>query len=337
MEIKLSKAQKYSVIGGSGFIGTSLCRMLEAKQQNFEIIDLKLSGSFPDKTTIADVRDYKALKAAITGDLIINLAAVHRDNVREITHYYDTNVDGARNICTVAGECGIEKIIFTSTVAVYGITQPDGREGSKLNPTNHYGKSKLQAEEIFSDWFQRDLTKRHLTIVRPTVVFGEGNRGNVYNLLNQVAHGPFFMIGHGDNRKSMAYVGNVAAFLWHMTRVRSGKIIVNYVDKPDYSMRQLVEKIRAELSGQRGTGFRIPFLVALGVGYIADVVSQVTGYSISISAARVKKFCATTSFDSDAHTKYEFEAPFSIDEGLSRTLDAEFNNPSSLREIFYTE
>ena len=52
-----------------------------------------------------------------------------------------------------------------------------------------------------------------MTIIRPTVIFGEKNRGNVYNLLKQIASGKFLMIGKGQNRKSMAYVGNVVAFI----------------------------------------------------------------------------------------------------------------------------
>ena len=49
--------KKITVIGGSGFVGTNLCKLLEAKQQDFEIIDLKLSNQFPDKCKIGDVRE----------------------------------------------------------------------------------------------------------------------------------------------------------------------------------------------------------------------------------------------------------------------------------------
>ncbi|MBL3955904.1 NAD-dependent epimerase/dehydratase family protein, partial [Bacteroides thetaiotaomicron] len=53
----------------------------------------------------------------------------------------------------------------------------------------------------------------NIHILRPTVIFGEGNRGNVYNLLRQITSGRFLMVGDGENRKSMAYVGNVVAFI----------------------------------------------------------------------------------------------------------------------------
>ena len=57
-----------------------------------------------------------------------------------------------------------------------------------------------------------------LIIVRPTVIFGEGNRGNVFNLFNQIASGKFVMVGKGENKKSMAYIGNVVAFWRHASR-----------------------------------------------------------------------------------------------------------------------
>ena len=75
--------------------------------------------------------------------------------------------------------------------------------------------------------------KKTLVIIRPTVVFGEGNRGNVFNLMNQIAKNRFMMVGSGTNRKSMAYVENVAAFLEYSLSFQSGLHVHNYVDKPD--------------------------------------------------------------------------------------------------------
>ena len=108
------------MIGGSGFVGTNLCKHFEMRQQDFEIIDLKMSNQFPEKCKIADVRHVDTLREKITGDVVVNLAAVHRDDVREKSEYHRTNVEGAENVALVCEEKGINKIIFTSTVAVYG-------------------------------------------------------------------------------------------------------------------------------------------------------------------------------------------------------------------------
>ena len=69
-------AKRITVIGGSGFVGTNLCRRLALKQQDFEIIDVKMSNKFPEKCKIAEVRELETLRKSITGDVVVNLAAV---------------------------------------------------------------------------------------------------------------------------------------------------------------------------------------------------------------------------------------------------------------------
>ena len=67
---------------------------------------------------------------------------------------------------------------------------------------------------------------RSLVVVRPTVVFGEGNRGNVYQLIHQIISGRFVMVGSGKNRKSIAYVGNLSAFLVRVLGLGTGVPLV---------------------------------------------------------------------------------------------------------------
>ena len=178
--------------------------------------------------------------------MIINLAAVHRDDVMDRSKYYATNVDGTRNLCRIADEVGIKKIIFVSTCAVYGFCDPDTDENGVTAPFNDYGQSKLLAEQLLRDWYDNEPETRQLFIVRPTVVFGEGNRGNVYNLLDQINRKRFVMIGKGLNRKSIAYVGNVAAYLLYAATKTDGFSLVNYADKPDLTMNELILNVRRE-------------------------------------------------------------------------------------------
>ena len=97
------------------------------------------------------------------------------------------NVRGAKNVCDAATKFGIDTIIFTSSVAVYGFTEANTDENGDINYFNDYGRTKFLAEEIYNEWLQEDAKNRTLIIIRPTVVFGEENRGNVYNLLNQIS------------------------------------------------------------------------------------------------------------------------------------------------------
>ena len=145
-------AKKITVIAGSAFVGINLCRRLTLKQQDFEIIDLKMSNQFPEKCKLADVRDADTLRNTITGDVVVNLAAVHRDDVRDIYEYQRTNVDGTENVALVCEEKGINKIVFTNTVAVYGFAEPGTDESGAINPSNEYGRTKFEAEGKLSQW-----------------------------------------------------------------------------------------------------------------------------------------------------------------------------------------
>jgi GlcNAc-P-P-Und epimerase len=178
---------------------------------------------------------------------VINLAAEHRDDVRPVSLYHDVNVQGARNVCAVAAEKGIKTIVFTSTVAVYGFAPPGTDERGAINPFNEYGRTKYEAECIYRNWQEEDPENRTLVTIRPTVVFGEQNRGNVYNLLRHLADGPFVMVGSGRNVKSIAYVENIAAFLEHSLSFTPGVHLYNYIDKPDLDMNRLVNTVRNEL------------------------------------------------------------------------------------------
>lgn len=317
-------------------MGTNLCRQLASKQQDFEIIDLRMSNQFPEKCKIADVRDLESLRAAITGDVIINLAAVHRDDVSDKSDYQRTNVDGAGNIAAVCSQKGIKKIIFTSTVAVYGFAEPGTDEAGIINPFNEYGRTKFEAEEKLRKW-QEASPDNSLLIVRPTVIFGEGNRGNVFNLMNQIVSGKFLMVGAGNNKKSMAYIANVVAFLEATIDVDSNYSVFNYVDTPNLTMNELVTQVRTVLKKGSNVGIRCPLWLGMLLGYLADGVAKLTGKKLPVSSIRVRKFVSSTEFKTSKNELKGFEPPYKLSEGIERTLNSEFIAQDKQKEIFYTE
>ena len=325
-----------SIIGGSGFVGTALSNSLAKQQVDFRIGDLNKSASFSDKSDILDVRSAVNLETKLAGDIVVNLAAVHRDDITDPDEYYSTNVEGARVLCRVCEEKGINKIVFTSSVAVYGFAPAGTGEDGAINPFNEYGRTKALAEDVYREWRAKDPENRSLIIVRPTVVFGEGNRGNVYNLLNQINSGAFAMIGNGKNKKSMAYVENLSAFLVKCIESDEKYAVCNYIDTPDFTMNELVSLVRGKLRGKPSVGIRIPKFIGLMAGYAADVIAKL-GVKLPVSSIRVKKFCASSEFSSAKADLDGFEAPYTLREGLDRTLEAEFINPDPDRQIFYTE
>lgn len=311
------------IIGGSGFIGTALSRrMLNNNRFSFFIMDKFLSKLYPDKTIKEDIR-YPIILANNKFDAIINLAAEHRDDVTPISLYDEVNVNGARNICIFAEANNINKIVFTSSVAVYGFAPLGTDESGLIAPFNDYGRTKWEAEQVYREWQMRDPTKRTLVIIRPTVVFGEGNRGNVFNLLKQIASGKFVMVGDGLNRKSMAYVENVAAFLEYSLDFKPGLHIYNYVDKPDLTMNFLVTHVNKLLGRPSEISFRMPFSFALLIGYSFNILSKIIGIKFPISPIRVKKFCSNSVYESSIEST-GFIPPVPLLDAIEKTVCFEF-------------
>ncbi|KHS47061.1 NAD(P)-dependent oxidoreductase [Hafnia paralvei] len=312
-----------AIIGGSGFIGTQLAKSLAVAGIEFKIIDIHKSTSYEQFWIYGDVTDPKTLVTSLTGsDIIVNLAAEHKDNVHPISRYYDVNVQGAKNVCAAAEQLGIKHIVFTSSVAVYGFVEKETGEDGEFHPFNDYGKSKLEAEHVYDVWQAKDAG-RTLVTIRPTVVFGENNRGNVYNLFRQIASGKFLMIGAGNNQKSMAYVENIAAFLNFATTFEPGRHVFNYIDKPDFTMNELTDVICTALHRKKNN-IRIPYAVGLTGGYCLDVLSKITGKEFPVSSIRVKKFCARTQFKSNNIAATGFKAPVTLEQGIANTVRHEF-------------
>jgi nucleoside-diphosphate-sugar epimerase len=330
--------QTINVVGGSGFIGTCLVRRLKARDRlTVQITDKAPSKTHPDLVTLGDVRSVEQLRTSIAyGSVIVNLAAEHRDDVRPLSLYDEVNVGGAKNICTVAREKGLQTIIFTSTVAVYGFAPIGTDELGTIAPFNDYGRTKYEAELVFKAWQAEAPAERTLVIIRPTVVFGEQNRGNIYNLLRQIASGKFVMVGNGENRKSMAYVENVAAFIEYAMSFKPGIHIYNFIDKPDFTMNSLVANVNRILSRPDKIGFRLPFTVGYAIGKGFDLVAALTGKRFAISSIRVKKFCANSVYNTAIY-QTGFAPPLPLEQALAQTVRYEFVESHEHEGVFYTE
>lgn len=320
-------AGKVGIIGGSGFIGQHLTRQLAANGYTIHNLDTSAPEvALPSVYFPADLRDKVSLRVGLQGcNAIINLAAVHRDDVRPLSLYHDVNVQGSQNLCEVASDLGITNMIFTSSVAIYGMQDGVPDETRPAKPFNAYGETKWQAEGKYQDWATQDKG-RALVIVRPTVVFGAGNRGNVYNLIAQIAKGRFVMVGNGRNRKSMAYVENVSGFLAHLLLqgAQTGVRVYNYVDKPDLDMNTLVTTVRGALGQADKKLIRLPYWFGLLAGFGFDVLARMTGRTFPVSMIRIQKFCANTVFASDKRNETGYVAPVALEHALAETIRAEF-------------
>jgi nucleoside-diphosphate-sugar epimerase len=324
------------IIGGSGFIGTRICKRLANDKVQFTIVDKVISRTFPERTVQCDIRNLDDLCKKLCGDVIINLAAEHRDDVTPRSLYDEVNVQGAKNVCAAAERNYIDTIVFTSSVAVYGFAPVGTDETGEIHYFNDYGRTKSEAEKVYRAWFEKDPEHRKLVIVRPTVVFGEQNRGNVYNLLEQISSSVFMMVGSGNNIKSMAYVENVAAFLEYTLSFDRGFYLYNYVDKPDFDMNALVKTVYDQLGRKPLIRLHLPYWMGYAGGKLFDLLALISQKKFTISSIRIKKFCENTCFNTSV-AETGFIPPVSIEEGIRRTIQYEFLNTNKEKELFYTE
>lgn len=310
---------KICIVGGSGFIGSSLAILLN--KNDFIIIDKKSPINKDHVFLNIDIRNFDQLNKNLKGfDVLIHLAAEHADNVNPKSLYYDVNVEGTKNILRAMENNGIKKLIFTSTVAVYGLNKTYPDEDHKLDPFNDYSKSKAMAEDEIVKWSKNG---NQSIIVRPCVVYGPGNRGNIHNLFRQINSGKFIMIGNGNQIKSITYVENIAQFLSQLINYKSDKIeFFNFSDSPSISINQLVEEVSSKLN-MKIPNYKIPYFVGLTVGYIFDFFSLLFGNKLLLSSIRVKKFNSPSHYNSDKAMKI-FKNPIPSEIGLQNTIEKEF-------------
>ena len=292
-----------AVIGGSGFIGTRLIELLLDAGHTVTIVDKNDSAKYPELRKVGDVRNVDDLVETCRGcDTIYNLAAEHKDDVRPLSLYDDVNVQGARNVCIAAEQLGIKKIIFTSTVAIYGFSENELDENADIAYINDYGRTKYEAEQVFLQWVNSN-PEHQLRMVRPTALFGEGS-----------------------SRKSIAYVGNIAAFLKFLLTVGGQQTeVFNYADKPDLRMNEMVPLVRDSFGYGASLPMRLPYGLIYPVAMVLDWIAAVTNRSFPVSRVRLKKFCSNSQFATGKLKAAGFEPEYELTDALSRTRSAEFD------------
>jgi len=210
------------IFGGKGYIGSFFASYLLESQQveKVYLVDISeqkrkiwpevIEQAVKDKRVIlvqGDARnDIIDSTLPESCDLICNFAAVHREPGHSDVEYFETNLLGAEKVCDWADKVSCNHMIFTSSIAPYGTIEREKKEDTLPVPVTAYGSSKLVAEKIHIAWQNRDITKRYLSIVRPGVIYGPGEDGNVPRMIRAVIKRYFFYMGNQDTRKAGGYI-----------------------------------------------------------------------------------------------------------------------------------
>ena len=308
------------IFGGCGFIGSHLARQL------------KESGAF-DRIVCADISDEARfategvdymtcdVRQEIPTDLapgvtdIFNLAAVHATPGHEDWEYFWTNVLGASHICDYARRTGVSRMVFTSSIAVYGPCDGPTRETAALRPNGAYGRSKFCAETIHHQWRREEPAQRRLIVARPAIVFGFSERGNISRLARLLKRGAFIFPGRKDTIKSCGYVKDLTrSFLYFLDQP---------IDTITYNFAYTERTTTADLcaSFQRVAGYPpatrvmpLWFMMIVGLGF---EVLQKLGMRTSISRARMAKLVRPTDIVPDRLDRSGYVRRFTLDEAVA--------------------
>ena len=295
------------IFGGTGFIGSHFaCHLLKnglARQiiladlapirADFELADPAIQHVTIDVRTLPHTW---ALPCNV--DLIANFAAVHREPGHELHEYYETNLPGADNVCAYAETADCSQIIFTSSIAPYGPTESVKTEESIPTPVSGYGGSKLAAEKIHMAW-QRARAGRKLVIVRPGVVFGPGEGGNVTRLVQATLRRYFLYMGNRKTRKAGGYVKElVNTMLWVLAHIpeQGGCKLYNFTMEQPPTVEEYVTTVCKVASVSRWLP-SVPYGLLLAISYCIDTIARLLGIKQPISPVRIRKLVQSNNIE----------------------------------------
>jgi nucleoside-diphosphate-sugar epimerase len=294
------------VTGAGGFIGQHLVdRLLE--QGSIVRALVRPGANLPDwgrhvDVVEGDIHDFHAMNRAAAGvDTVFHLAGkTHAlsEVEQDEAGYHNVNVDGTRNVLEGAVARGVSRVVFFSSVKAMGEeTEECLDESGKALPSTAYGRSKLAAERLVLDCGKR--AGLHVVCLRLPLVYGPGNKGNLFRMIAAIDRGFFPPLPPVRNRRSMVHVTNVveAALLTATSPAANGQCYIVTDGRP-YSTRELYEKIC------HGLGKRIPqWSISIGVlrvlGHMGDAAGRIRGKRFVFDSDALEKLIGSAWYSSD--------------------------------------
>jgi dihydroflavonol-4-reductase len=259
------------ITGATGFIGSRMAQRLHAK--NVDLVLLGRLRNEVEQKRVAELRrlgldvrdvdltseDLQPVVARV--ERVIHLAAAQHEANQPESYFERINVGGTRRLLEACTKAGVRRFVYGSTIGVYGQAL-DGEisEQSRVAPDNHYGRTKLAAEQVVREYGDRIET----TVARISETYGPGDY-RLLKLFSGIQKGMFFMIGSGSNLHQLIYVDDLVDGLYELatsdktvsqTVVLAGDEIVSTRDM----CRHIATAVNRDLRGLRLPLF--PFMMA---------------------------------------------------------------------------
>lgn len=324
---------KILITGAAGFIGSHLVEYLLKDGESVSRLRLVLleneSTKFLPRKDFdivrGDIRNKDFVKKIMEGvEVVYHLAAIISTSLDGDTYkkYKEINVDGTANLLEACAGQKVQKFIFFSTVAVYGLPPWTGDilnwdESHAKTYSEMYGKSKFEAEkkviEAHKKW------RMPYAIVRPANVYGPRNFGQIYGLYKSIKNHQFFMIGNGKNKMHYVYVTDLvkAVRQIQLSPNRSGNYII--ASKEPTEFRNIVKFI-AESINEKPSEIHIPRIVGLIASYVLDTCGKIIGIKSPLFPDRVKVMTMNYYYNiSKARKEFGYDPLVSFKKGATET------------------
>ena len=297
------------IFGSAGFIGQHLTNYIDQKTKFYDI-------NFNSNTEYCDVRKPLVIDCG-EASVIYNLAALCTIPKYEEKEYYETNILGAENVCNFARENNINIILFTSSIAPYGMREEERTEESLPMPTNEYGISKLVAEHIHRIWQAEKPNERSLIILRPGIVFGKGEKGNFTRLYEAMSRSLFFYPGRKDSKKASIYVKDLVSIMVKMVdNANPGVTLYNCCYPKPHTIEEICTTM-SKITSLRKPNILIPAGLLKVTAYFILILGKLIGKSLmGIHPDRVKKIIISTNIIGEKLNK-EYPLQFSLKEAIT--------------------
>lgn len=285
---------KVLVTGGSGYIGSAVVRQLVKSGQETKVLvresdDLRNLAGLDVEYAYGDVRDYHSLEQALDGcDRVFHLAAIYAIWLPKPRLMDEVNVQGSKNVFEACLSRGIERVVYTSSVAALGA---HGRERpadetatfNLAHTRDRYYLSKFRAEQVALDYCRRGL---RVVIVNPTNPCGPRDIAPTPTgqLIINVVKGK--LPGYVDGGINVSDIDDTA--IGHVRAMEKGRPGEKYLlGNTNLSVKEYFDLI-AEIAGVKPPAFRIPKPIAELFGYMYQGVSAVTRKPPITTAAWVR-------------------------------------------------
>lgn len=317
------------IFGGTGFIGSHFAKylLINGIVENVYLADIRpirpFFGLDNDLIKFFEVDVRKDINKNLFPhqiDLILNFAAIHREPGHEDHEYFETNLLGAQNVCKFADQVGCQNIIFTSSISPYGVSELPKDESTLPIPVTAYGSSKLVAEKIHQIWQAKDVNNRRLVIVRPGVVFGPGECGNVSRLVKAVIQRYFFFMGNESTRKAGVYVKELCNAMWWalQEQKKNGETVslFNMSMNPGPSIGEYVKAV-CKTQGIKRFVPTVPYGVLMGVACVIDALAKPLGIKHPFSPVRIRKLVRSNNIIPTYLVEHGYQFQYSLDSAFA--------------------